>query len=153
MDDTLTILRHTKFMQMVTACKTIDSANLPPSERASYYHALRVHLQVSQWKYLKLDVGLNVEEWGWQYKSSVLYPIKTDLEPAPANLLKYIKCNCKLSSNNTCGTMLCSCRRNGLKCVAACGDCRGEECENKYTPVEVDDDDDDFNRNIFDLFN
>ena len=26
--------------------------------------------------------------------------------------------------------MLCTCRKNGLKCVPACGDCRGMNCEN-----------------------
>ena len=26
--------------------------------------------------------------------------------------------------------MLCTCRKNGLKCVPACGDCHGMNCEN-----------------------
>ena len=26
--------------------------------------------------------------------------------------------------------ILCSCRKNGLKCVTACGDCRGDGCKN-----------------------
>ena len=54
----------------------------------------------------------------------------TDLEAAPENLLKFVRCKCKLTSRNPCGTNLCSCHKNGLKCVAACGDCRGEGCNN-----------------------
>ena len=54
--------------------------------------------------------------------------------------------------------MICSCRRNGLTCVSACGDCRGIGCANK--PEEVgendseskDDYEDDYDDgNIFDM--
>ena len=38
-----------------------------------------------------------------------------------------------MSSRNTCGTNLCSCRSNGLKCVSACGDCKGSDCYNSIT--------------------
>ena len=93
-------------------------------------------------------------EWGWRIDGDNLVPIKTDLEPAPVELLQYIRCKCKTSSRNTCGTRLCSCRRNGLNCVDACGNCRGQECENRCSDedMETDDDDDDFDRNIFDIF-
>ena len=57
-------------------------------------------------------------------------PVITDLIPAPENLLKFVQCKCKLTSRNPCGTNTCSCRKNGLKCVSACGDCRGEGCYN-----------------------
>ena len=35
-----------------------------------------------------------------------------------------------MESRNTFGTALCSCERNGLKCVTACGNCRKEGCNN-----------------------
>ena len=41
-----------------------------------------------------------------------------------------MRCKCKLSSRNPCGTNACTCRKNGLKCVTACGDCRGNDCKN-----------------------
>ena len=45
-------------------------------------------------------------------------------------------------------------QKNGLYCVAACGDCRGDGCQNedpkKNDMVNICDDIDD--RNIFDLF-
>ena len=53
-----------------------------------------------------------------------------DLEPAPETLLKFIQCKCKLSTTNPCGNNTCSCHKHGLKCVIACGDCRGESCRN-----------------------
>ena len=160
-EDTLATLRHAKFMQSVTSKLSLEPAILPPSERAAHYHALRVHLQVAQWKSLDLKCLLPIE-WGWCIDGDNLVPIKTDLEPAPAELLQYIRCKYKTISRNTCGTRLCSCRRNGLKCVAACGNCRGQECENRCSEnMETDDDGDDdnaimainaFDRNIFDIF-
>ena len=51
-------------------------------------------------------------------------------EPASDELLKVIRCNCKVTSKNLCRWKQCSCRSNGLKCVAACGGCRGTECQN-----------------------
>ena len=33
-------------------------------------------------------------------------------------------------SHNACGTMIWTCCKNGLKCVPACGDCRGLSCNN-----------------------
>jgi len=68
----------------------------------------------------------------------VLSPIMTDLDAAPENLLQFIRCKCKLTSKNPCGTNICSCRKNGLKCVTACGDCRGEDCKNSE---EIEDND------------
>ena len=89
-------------------------------------------LSVSTWKLLK---QLNLK------------PIKTDLPPAPDFLLHVIPCNCKATSKNTCGLMLCTCRKNGLKCMAACEDYRGMSCENieEERIGELNDIDDDGN--------
>ncbi len=73
---------------------------------------------------------LDPQQWGWKREGNMLVPVMTDLTPAPENLLKFVRCKCKLSSRNPCGTNACSCRKNGLKCVSACGDCRGEGCYN-----------------------
>lgn len=40
-----------------------------------------------------------------------------------------IRCNCK-TSKNKCGSILCKCRKNGLKCTLTCRDCRGMACTN-----------------------
>ena len=45
--DTLTTLRHAKFMESVTTTLSpLEPSLLPPTQRAAYYHSLRVHLQV-----------------------------------------------------------------------------------------------------------
>ena len=148
--DTLTTLRHAKFMESVTTSFTLKPQNLPPSERAIYFHALRVHLQIAQWTTLDLEC-LNPLNWGWRKTNDTLEPIKTDLDPAPAEMLNFIRCNCKTTSKNTCGSRLCSCFRSGLKSISACGDCQGEFCKNIFE-VEHHNVEDDIDRNIFDIF-
>ena len=73
---------------------------------------------------------MDPKQWGWKLDGTVLVPVMTDLDPAPESLLKFVRCKCKLSSKNPCGSNICSCRKNGLKCITACGDCRGESCKN-----------------------
>ena len=132
--DSLNSPRYAKFMEMVASAKNIDPQKLPPTARAAYYHSLRVHLQVILWKELITD-SLDPLIWGWKLDNSKLQPIMTDLEPAPESLLKFVRCKCKLSTANPCGSNTCSCRKHGLKCVTACGDCRGESCRNAEETV------------------
>ena len=126
--DSLNGLRYAKFMEMVASSRTsLDPQKLPPTERAAFFHSLRVHLQVILWKKLVNDHDdLNPEQWGWKLDGTMFAPITTDLAAAPENYLKFVRCKCKLSSKNPCGTNICSCHKNGLKCVTACGDCRGK---------------------------
>ncbi len=119
---------YVKYMEMVTSSKKIEPHKLPPTARAAFFHSLRVHLQVVIWK--SPSVHLPPTQWGWKTENTSLQPIMTDLDPAPEGLLKFIRCKCKLSSRNPCSSNICSCRKHGLKCVAACGDCRGQSCQN-----------------------
>ena len=50
--DSLASIRYTKYIEMVTTSNVVEPDNLPPTERARYYHALRVHLQVYDVFYL-----------------------------------------------------------------------------------------------------
>ena len=82
-DDNLTSLRYAKFMEAVT---TSSSLKIPPIETAIFFHALRIHLQVAQWKLLDVNYS-NPLEWGWKTTDDGLEPVKTDLDAAPENLL------------------------------------------------------------------
>ena len=64
----------------------------------------------------------------------------TDLDAAPANVLKFIRYKCKLTGKNSCGTKLCSCQKSGLRCLMACGECRGQSCNNTGIAAEFDGD-------------
>ena len=54
-----------------------------------------------------------------------------------------------MSSNSPCRGSRCSCRSNGKHCVAACGDCRGMECQN-FNKCETSTDDTDQVENLDD---
>lgn len=139
-EDTLGGLRFAKFMAMVSSCKgELKPWKLPPTDRAAHFHSLRVHLQVMVWSELK-DTGFDPEQWGWNLTGLVLTPVMTDRDAAPQSLLQFVRCKCKLSSRNPCGNNGCSCRKNGLKCVTACGDCRGDNCKNAEELILADDD-------------
>jgi len=151
-NDTLERLRYNQFMEMTATSNTvIKPQSLPPSESAAYYHSLRVHLQVIQWKSLMTSTIMPTD-WGWKLVNNCYEPIKTDLEPAPENILKFIRCNCKVSTKNPCGTKVCSCKKNGLKCVVACGNCHGQQCNNSESIIYDDDNESDYDdANIFDI--
>ena len=126
--NSLDSMRYSKYMMKVSSGAVLPE-KLPPTERAALYHCLRAHLQAVHW--IVLDTtALNPTDWGWKREDGKLVPIPTDLEPAPDDLLKVIRCNCKSSSANQCSSNICTCRKNGLHCIAACGGCRGESCFN-----------------------
>ncbi|XP_065652097.1 uncharacterized protein LOC136079741 [Hydra vulgaris] len=126
-ESSLRKMRYLKYKQMV--CEgIIKPEKLPPTDHAAYFHGLRVHLQVVEWQMLDESFNLDPKEWGWKLDNGCLLPIPTDKEVAPPNILKVIRCDCKTSSRNMCGTNMCSCRKNGLKCMSACGGCHGQDC-------------------------
>ena len=53
-------------MEITAKSKTaIKPQSLPPTERATLYHSLRVHVQVIQWKTL-MTTNAAPLEWGWK---------------------------------------------------------------------------------------
>lgn len=156
-NDTLSCLRYLRYMKMTSS--KLQPEKLPPTERAAHFHSLRVYHQVQEWNTLE-ENGSEAVNWGWKLDGSVLVPIMTDEAPAPDELLNIVRCNCQMTSKNPCGGSRCSCRANGLKCVPACGDCRGTECQNfekhdiTCDPVHVDENpnDDDYGNLFESLF-
>ena len=50
--DSLNSFRYAKFMEMASCGKTLEPGRLPPTERAAFFHSLRVHHQVILWREL-----------------------------------------------------------------------------------------------------
>lgn len=134
-DEPVNNLRQRKFSQkVVSSTKFVHPQTLPPTSSAIEYHSLRVYHQIQAWRGYHLDPLT----WGWRSEEEQLIPIMMSTEPAPAELLKTIRCNCLTE----CKTSRCSCRRAGLECTLACGECRGMSCANSH-PVSFDDGDQD----------
>jgi hypothetical protein len=131
----LDFLRYKCFCEKVAAStKYVEPKSLPPTSAAAQQHSYRVYSQVQEWK--GTDTHLNPENWGWKVNGGTMIPIMTDLEPAPKAILEIIRCNCK----EGCSTMRCSCKKHGIDCSAACGNCRGVSCTNSPKP-HLDEDD------------
>ena len=123
------VFRYKGYLEMMS--KGVLQPEMPPTNRAAFFHGLRTHHQIVIWKMLNdKDVILNPKDWGWFVSEDAISPIKTDNCVAPKSILKVVRCTCK-SSTNQCGSNRCSCRKNGLKCMSTCEECRGEDCQNK----------------------
>ena len=111
--------------KITTASTFFHPEQLPPTSDAAKFHSYRVFYQVQVWSG-DPDSELKAEEWGWKNKDDFLYPLTTDVPPAPRLLLKIVKCSCQLE----CSSTRCSCFKNGLACTAACKTCKGTACSN-----------------------
>ena len=138
-DECLDDLRYRRFCQKVSTSTTpVKAKTLPPTSATSKYHSLRVYLQIQDWKG---NTQLDPLKWGWKLVDGKLVALLTDLPPAPKELLEIIRCKCKTG----CKTGRCTCKKHGLECTSACGECKGMTCENSQQPDLDDDNDDDTN--------
>ena len=132
--ETLDSMRLHLFHQKVSSSTAyVQRQSLPPTSAACQFHSLRVYHQVQQW----YGNDLPPEDWGWMIHENTMFPVSTKLHPAPAYLLEAIKCNCK----SGCNTRRCGCRKFGLNCSLACGECKGISCSNS-SQVDIDADSD-----------
>ena len=131
--DSLADLRYAKYMKMVSESVTIKPETLPPTASAAAFHVYRAFYQTQGWNTL-METTLDPTDWGRILENDYMVPVMTDMGPAPYELLNVIRCNCNVSTKNQC-----SCRSNGLKCVAACGSCRGTECQNCIPIIDCKD--------------
>lgn len=134
-NEDLTKLRHRIFLEKVSSSNTtafVKPERLPPTEAAASFHSQRVRLQVSRWKGEPAD--LDPADWGWVLRDHKYSPVMTDLLPAPQTLLSVVRCNCKTGCENS----RCSCKKNGLACTFACGECQGINCLNRDNEIVED---------------
>ena len=75
--------------------KELETTSLPPTQKTTYFHSLRVYLEIIKAIKLNIDFGLNPCHWGWKRSKDVLKIIKTNLPPAPDFLLCIICFKCK----------------------------------------------------------
>ena len=120
--DFLADLRYTKYMKMVSESVTIKPETLSPTARTAAFHAYREFCQTEEWNKL-METTLDPTDWGWILENGYMVPVMTYMNP-----------------KNPCGGKQCSCRSNGLTCVAACDNRRGTECQNCIPIIGCKDD-------------
>ena len=126
---TLDSLRYQSFcLQVAKGTAYVPVHALPPTSAAAGY---QIYLQIQQWNG---NDGLQPEDWGWKISNNHLLPLTTHLPPAPAQLLRVIRCNCKTE----CDSKRCSCRKHGMDCSPACGECHGLHYSNSPSTSETE---------------
>ena len=134
--DTLWSLRHSVLKKkVVSASSFVTPAWLPPTASATKYHPLCSYYQIMIW--LGLESSLDATDWSWKIENNQFMPVMTEKNPAPDTLLKVVHCNC----TTVCKTHRCTCRKYGLSCTSACGQCQLESCENPNNIFPLDQDD------------
>lgn len=113
----------------------IAPEKLPPTENTAHFHGLRVHHQVMTWRLLDKDFSFEPIDWGWELIDGTLVPITNQVDISPPSLKSFIRCNCKITSPNPCGTRACTCFKYNIPCLPACKGCRGTECNNTRCAV------------------
>ena len=120
----LAAIRYSMFSRKAVA-GLIKPETLPPTEGAAAQHSLHAYLQTQDWMLLQ-SMSLDPSGYGWTLGSNGYEPVPT-LDPmAPEELLKFISFNCK----GDCSNRWCSCKKNDVKCISACGNCKGITCKN-----------------------
>ena len=76
--------------KVATSATHVHRQALPPTADAATYHGFRVFCQVQEWKGVQLDST----EWGWEVVDGIMSPIDMGKQPAPPELLKFIRCGC-----------------------------------------------------------
>ena len=121
---TLGEIRYKMFSRKAVA-GVIKPETLPPTEGAAVQHSLRAYLQTRDWILLQ-SMSPNPCDYGWTLGVHGYEPVPT-LDPmAPENLLKFVSCNC----HGDCSSRRCTCKKNGVMCIPACGVCKGITCAN-----------------------
>lgn len=84
------------------------------------FQSPRVYPQVQPW----LGDDLELTDWGWVLQYKVRKPYRMEQAPAPASMLKVIRCYC----TGSCARNICSCRQHCLGRTLACRYCKGLTC-------------------------
>ena len=116
--------RYTTFSKQAAAAK-INPKSLPPTDGAAKQHALRAFLQLWDWATLTH----NPLDYGWRIAENKYELIPSMDHIAPRELLELTHCSCTTNCNNR----RCSCKKNDLKCISACANCKGTGCQNSMS--------------------
>ena len=103
-------------MEIAATKDEIKIESLSPSENAAQQHSYRVYLQVMDSKFLE-EAHVDPLKWGWVLRNGLYHPVYTEQPAAPAYLLKFVRCRCKLSLKSPC-SMNCSCKKWTILCCS-----------------------------------
>ena len=146
------LINLSKIYKMASSAANVKPESLPPNRTSCHVSyipgilstSLKEHTHGKYFRPKRWRVQIRRCLVGTSYERSRTYPDE---------LLKVIRCNCQATAKNLFHGKQFFCLSNGLKYVAACGGCRGTECQNCVTVVLFEEEEntieDEFD-NIFD---
>ena len=99
----------------------VKSKSLGPISDATAKHSEKVYHTVQN----RCGNDLPLEQWGLKISSGMCLPMQMTKPPALHELLKIIRCGCKIEC-----TAQCTCITYELKCTSICNGCGGAFCQN-----------------------
>ena len=126
---------------------------LPPTTEAAEMNIARAHLQTAIWRFAEHPDPplLNPEMYGWRHDGTSLTPITLppNVQQAPDQLLKLIKCTC--DSAQSCKSKRCGCNSADMACTDFCAcqatlsSCFNPKTRERLQMMEDDDSNDEMN--------
>jgi hypothetical protein len=113
------------------AAGTIKPEKLPPTIGAAAQQSLRVYLHTRDWLVLK-TASLEIQDYRWKLADQGYGPVPSIDPIEPDYLLTFVSCNCE----GNYSTLRCYCKKQGVNCFSACGNCSGNSCKNIKKPED-----------------
>ena len=107
--------RFADYYKKLKGKPAVKPESLGPSSDASAKHSESVYHTVWSW----CGNDLPPEQWGWRMSNGMCLPLQITKPPAPHELLKWIRCGCKIKCTTrwTCITYRLKCQ--GVSCMYA----------------------------------
>ena len=140
--------KYLLFCHAFTGCDTVSA--IAGHGKATLYDKLCVG-DVNKHMDIFLDVratkddvirnGIAIFQYIYRALGTPLAEIRYNVlrKAAPEELLEFTSCNCK----GDCSNRRCSCRKNEVKCISACRNCKGITCKNCIDDEEEPEEDSD----------
>ena len=78
----------------------------------------------------------DITHFGWEFRDGIPVRVIVQCDPAPAQIIDVIKCECKALEKKCSMTPACGCHKQHMSCTSYCN-CSGKDgCCNQYTNIE-----------------
>lgn len=84
----------------IISTKYVTLPNMPPTSRVCFFHSMRVHHEMSAKR--NMQTVLDKDIFGFKGINNPVVPVVTDKPVAPEELLREVRCSCKVGSCTSC---------------------------------------------------
>src|SRR6218665_236276 len=119
--------------KVVSVSSLVTPEHLPPPMPLENFILVEFTI-ISDLTWIGKAEGMDAMDWGRSLQDNHIVPVMSTMDAAPDILSKVTHCNCL----NSCNTLRCSCRKNRLPCISACGHCQVAKCNNPHNKIPME---------------